>query len=83
MLAREAIASFVDDNSAKLNRWLDEIEEQEGPRAAFDCFSKLVEHHVPKLSRSETTVSGDPNNPLINRIEVVRVDSPAGITRKD
>lgn len=51
--AREAIARFVDGNADRLNAWLDEIEERDGPKAAFQCFSDLLEYHVPKLSRSE------------------------------
>ena len=53
--AREAIAAFVDANSSRLEGWLDKIEQDEGPRAAFDSFTKLVEYHVPKLGRQEVT----------------------------
>lgn len=53
--ARQAIAAFVDGNADRLNRWLDEIEEKDGPKAAFQCFSDLLEYHVPKLSRTELT----------------------------
>lgn len=53
--AREAIARFVDGNAHRLNGWLDEIAEQDGPKAAFVCFSDLLEYHVPKLSRAEIT----------------------------
>jgi hypothetical protein len=35
--------------------WLDEIYERDGPKAAFTCFSDLIEYHVPKLSRTEVT----------------------------
>lgn len=53
--AKEAIASFVDGNAQKLQGWLDEIAEADGPRAAMQCFCDLLEYHVPKLSRSELT----------------------------
>lgn len=53
--AREAIAAFVDGNAHRLNAWLDEIAENDGPKAAFLCFSDLLEYHVPKLSRTEVT----------------------------
>jgi hypothetical protein len=53
--AREAIARFVDGNSHRLNRWLDEIEQNDGPKAAFQCFTDLIEYHVPKLARHEHT----------------------------
>lgn len=53
--AKEAIAAFIDGNADRLNKWLDQIEEQDGPKDAFNCFSSLVEYHVPKLARNEMT----------------------------
>jgi len=51
--AREAISAFVDGNADRLEDWLDKIEQQDGPLAAFKAFTDLLEYHVPKLSRSE------------------------------
>lgn len=53
--AREAIARFVDGNADRLNGWLDEIYAADGPKAAFQCFTDLIEYHVPKLARTEVT----------------------------
>ena len=53
MAAREAIARFVDGNTGKLQEWLDQIAEQEGPKAAYQCFIALLDYHVPKLARQE------------------------------
>ena len=53
--ARQAIASFVDGNADRLQGWLDEIAKDQGPVAAFKCFSDLLEYHVPKLARTEVT----------------------------
>lgn len=53
--AREAIALFVDGNAERLQGWLDQIAEDKGPQAAFDCFTSLLEYHVPKLARHEHT----------------------------
>lgn len=53
--AREAIAMFVDGNADRLQGWLDQIAEDKGPQAAFDCFTSLLEYHVPKLARHEHT----------------------------
>lgn len=50
--ARQAIASFVDNNAQRLNRLLDKIE-AENPKAAFDAIMSVVEYHIPKLARSE------------------------------
>jgi hypothetical protein len=53
--AKEMIANFIDGNTERLQMWLDEIYERDGPKAAFTCFSDLIEYHVPKLSRTEVT----------------------------
>jgi hypothetical protein len=53
--AREAIAAFVDGNADRLQGWLDQIAAEKGPEAAFECFTKLLEFHVPKLARQEHT----------------------------
>lgn len=60
-LAREAIAAFVDQNSEKLNGWLDEIYAAGGAEKAFGAFVSLVEYRVPKLARVEnkTEVEGE------------------------
>jgi hypothetical protein len=65
-LAREAIAKFVDGNSHKLQKWLDEIamNEKLGPKVAFDCFMQVAEYHVPKLARTEHT--GDETKPVVH-----------------
>jgi len=60
--AREAIAAFVDGNADRLQGWLDEIAREKGAQAAFDCFSTLLEYHVPKLARQEIT--GENNGPV-------------------
>ena len=59
--AREAIAAFVEGNVDRLNGWLDQIAETDGPLAAFKCVSDILEYHVPKLSRMDNTHSGNIN----------------------
>lgn len=51
-LAREAIARFIDDNSERLQGWLDEIASKD-PQAAFNCVRDLLEYHLPKIARTE------------------------------
>lgn len=51
--ARVAIAALVDDNAEKLSKWLEQIAEQDGPKAAWDCMMDVIEYHIPKLQRSE------------------------------
>jgi hypothetical protein len=59
--AREAIARFVDGNAERLQGWLDQIAETDGPKAAWQCFMDTLEFHVPKLARTELTgKDGDP-----------------------
>lgn len=55
VLAREAIGRLVDGNASRLNGWLDQIAEDEGPQAAWRCFMDVLEYHVPKLARIEHT----------------------------
>ncbi len=55
LAAREAIARFVDGNVERLQQWLDQIAERDGPRAAFQCLADLLEFHIPKLARQEHT----------------------------
>ena len=57
LAAREAIARFVEGNTERLQEWLNQIAEQDGPKAAFQCFVSLIEFHVPKLARQELTGS--------------------------
>jgi hypothetical protein len=61
--AREAIARFVDGNADRLNEWLTLIEAKDGPKAAFNCFTDLLEYHVPKLARHEHT--GKDGGPVV------------------
>jgi hypothetical protein len=51
--AREAIANLIDQNADRLQLWLDEIYQKEGPKAAFGCLAELIEYRIPKLSRVE------------------------------
>lgn len=62
--AREAISAFVDNNSGKLQEWLDavaqgvidkdgEIVVPPNPEKAFTLFQSVIEYHVPKLSRTD------------------------------
>lgn len=53
--AREAIARFVDGNAERLQEWLDQIAEIDGPKDAFRCLMDVMEYHVPKLARTEIT----------------------------
>ena len=39
---REAIQAFTDTNAHKLQIWLDEIHQKDGPKAAFECYTRLL-----------------------------------------
>jgi hypothetical protein len=60
--AREAIARLVDGNVERMQEWLDQIAEQEGPMAAWRCLNDVIEYHIPKLARTELV--GDGGGPL-------------------
>jgi len=61
--ARAAIARFVDRNMDRLDVLLDQIEQDQGPQAAWKCIMDLVEYHVPKLARTEHV--GDGGGPVM------------------
>ena len=69
--AREAIARLVDDNSERLQGWLDEIAKTEGPLAAWKCVMDVVEYHIPKLQRTELT--GQDGGPMTFEAFVTRI----------
>ena len=50
---REALASVIDANAARLQGWMDAIEQQEGPAAAFRAYASIIEFGVPKIARNE------------------------------
>ena len=56
-LAREAITQLVDANVPKMAGWLEEIEKEHGALMAWRCLETMVEFAVPKLVRSESTVT--------------------------
>lgn len=60
--AREAIARLVDSNAERMQGWLDEIAQTQGPMAAWRCMADVIEYHVPKLARTEHV--GDGGGPV-------------------
>ncbi len=52
---REAIQAFTDTNAHKLQMWLDEIHQKDGPKAAFECYTRLLDYTVPKQARAALT----------------------------
>jgi len=77
LLARKAITIFVDGNAERLQGWLDDIAKKDGAKAAFNCFTDLLEYAVPKLSRTEH--SGLDGNPIqsVNTIRLVDMRDPS------
>jgi hypothetical protein len=55
---REAIALFAEQNVGKLQGWLDRVAARD-PAKAADLFARVLEYHIPKLARTETTVEGE------------------------
>jgi len=70
--AREAIARFVDGNAERLQGWLDQIAETDGPKAAWQCFMDTLEFHVPKLARTEMT--GKDGGPIQSEQRVLIIE---------
>ena len=71
--ARRAIAEFVDGNAHRLTEWLDAVA-VDNPEKAFQLFQSVIEYHVPKLARTDTTVSGPNGGPVNHSISISFVD---------
>ena len=52
---RMNLAEFIGKNSHKMDLWLEEIYERDGPKAAMATLTNLMEFYVPKLARQEHT----------------------------
>lgn len=65
---RNAIAAFVDNNSAHIQKWADEIYDKKGAEGAMQVFMGLLEYAQPKLARTEMV--GDKDAPM--QIEITR-----------
>jgi len=53
-IVREAIANLLERNAGNMDRWLNEVA-QDDPYKALDLMNKLSEYHIPKLARTELT----------------------------
>ena len=51
--ARAALAEFADANAGRLQGWLDDVADRDGPAAAFGLYVKLLEFVVPKIARQD------------------------------
>ena len=71
--ARRAIAEFVDGNAHRLTEWLDAVA-VDNPEKAFQLFQSVIEYHVPKLARTDTTVSGPNGGPVNHSISISFVE---------
>ena len=84
--AREAIATFVNGNSHRLQEWLDRIADgipefdadgniidyklTPNPQKAFELYQSVIEYHVPKLARTEQTITGADGGPVEHSLKV-------------
>lgn len=75
--AREAIARLVDGNAERMQEWLDQIAQKDGPRAAWQCMMDVIEYHIPKLARTEHT--GPDGGPIPVRAVEMSDDELAAI----
>jgi len=60
--AREAFEAFVTNNTQKMQALFDRVAVDD-PDKALDLLAKLAEFVLPKLARTETTLSGDSERP--------------------
>lgn len=69
-LLKETVAKFVEDNSLKFAGWLDKIEQDEGPLEAFKRVEALLEFALPKLARTESTITGADGGPVKTEMSI-------------
>jgi hypothetical protein len=60
---RQAIAIFAQENVHRLQEWLDRIAEKD-PAKAAGLFVRLLDYHVPKLTRAEIAVQPKTPHPF-------------------
>jgi hypothetical protein len=64
-IVREAIANLLERNAPNMDKWLNEVA-QEDPYKALDLMNKLSEYHIPKLARTEVTgKDGEPQQHVV------------------
>jgi hypothetical protein len=64
-IVREAIANLLERNAPNMDRWLNEVA-QDDPYKALDLMNKLSEYHIPKLARTEISgVDGAPQQHVV------------------
>lgn len=73
---RDAIATFIQNESQHLNKWADEIYNKKGAEGALEVFMGLLEYAQPKLARVESQNLDKDGNPAdaTSKIEVVLVN---------
>jgi hypothetical protein len=57
------------NDAHRLTGWLDQVAET-NPERAFQLFQSVIEYHVPKLARTDNTVTGADGGAIVHRIEV-------------
>jgi len=64
-IVREAIANLLERNAGNMDRWLNEVA-QDDPYKALDLMNKLSEYHIPKLAR--TGLTGADGGPQLHQV---------------
>lgn len=62
---REIIAVVAEKNAKKIDGWLARIA-RKSPERALDLYLRMIEYHIPKLSRLETVPLDKPNGRVID-----------------
>jgi len=74
---RQTVTALLEKNASNVDLWLQQVADGHGdlkpdPGRALDLMAKLAEYAAPKLNRTE--LIGDPNNPVVHRVEQHIVD---------
>ncbi|MEE8481883.1 MAG: hypothetical protein V3S12_00890 [Acidiferrobacterales bacterium] len=67
---RFALSQLAQANVTSVQRWLDNIELQDGPKAAMELYLKMIEYSVPKLSRTVVAVEDADGNTAVAQLSM-------------
>ena len=62
---RAAIAEIAEANAPKISSWLSRIARR-SPERALDLYLRMLEYHIPKLTRAEIVREDKPNGRVID-----------------
>ena len=70
---REVIARVAEQNAPKINAWLSRVGKR-NPAKAMDLYLRMIEYHIPKLSRQEIVKPDEGDSRIIDSSQLTAAD---------